>query len=109
MGVPGSASRARTSAAAMSRLASPEPPRTCRPTYTSPSVRTSAGQASGRTVASVTVAAGRAPRAGVSGAVAAGTISRSATQSASPVQPGERSVDQVRARRATRPVPWQAL
>ena len=76
----------------MSREASPEEPEDCVATKTAPSPRCSAGQASGRTVASVASAlapAGTASGRRVRRAVAAGRISRMATHSVSSRSPAK--------------------
>src|SRR5659263_71637 len=81
-------SRASSSAAARSRLASPEPPEVCSASRTTPSARCSACHPIGRTVVTST---SRAPCSAVvrAVAVAAGTISLSATQSGSPGSPSK--------------------
>src|SRR5205807_2417047 len=85
-GLPGSTSNARRIASATSRLTSPELAWVCSPASTDPSGRVSAGQAIGRTVASVTVRSAYSP-VSASRAVAAGTSSRIAIQSHSPGRP----------------------
>ncbi len=112
-GLPGSVARASSRASARSRLRSPEADWVCRPSRIEPSWRRRAGQASGSTVARVTdgtspVAPSATPAASVSGTVAAGTSSRSATQSASPGRPSNgRCTSSCTACEASRP--WQAL
>ena len=108
-GVPGSAVSARCSVSARSRLMSPEAVSFCRPSSTAPSSRRSAGQAIGSTVASVTDGTpSGSPPFSVSSTVAAGTSSRSATQSHSPGRPSKgRCTSSVAACAAARP--WQAL
>jgi len=91
----------------MSRLASSLEVGVCRPTKIAPSMRTSVGQASGRTVASVTArppAAWACSGARASVAVALGTISLSATQSHSPARPSNGRRTSVAEAR-----PWHAL
>ncbi len=88
---------------------SPEGVSFCRPSSTEPSSRRRAGQAIGSTVASVTdgMPSGRPSLRG-SSTVAAGTSSRSATQSHSPGSPSNgRRTSSVTACAAARP--WQAL
>jgi hypothetical protein len=82
-GAPAGASSAAASAVPRSRLMSSDAACSWTPTRISPFSRTSAGTPPGSTLASVT----SRPSAAVSGAVAAGTSSRSATQSGSPGRP----------------------
>ena len=76
----------------MSRLASPLVEPDWSATMTAPSARRRPDQASGKTVATVAVwgpVAATAPGLNVTVAVAAGTTSRMATQSVSPVSPSK--------------------
>ena len=85
-GVPASASAASRSAAARSRLASPLVPPDWVATNSCPSLRCRAGQAIGSTVQTV---AGSWFATSLTAAVAAGTISRSATHSVSAGSPSK--------------------
>ncbi len=84
---------------------SPEAVSFCRPSRTAPLSRRSAGQAIGSTVASVTDGTpSGSPPLSVSSTVAAGTSSRSATQSHSPGRPSKgRCTSSVTACDALRP------
>ncbi len=108
-GLPGSAASARRSVSARSRLMSPEAVSFWSPSSTAPLSRRSAGQAIGSTVARVTDGTpSGSPSLRCSSTVAAGTSSRSATQSASPGSPSKgRCTSSVTACAAWRP--WHAL
>ena len=91
-GTPGSAAAVASSTWATSRLASPVVEPAWSATMTAPSMRRSPDQAIGNIVATVAVwgrSAATIPAANVTVAVAAGTTSRIATQSVSPVSPSK--------------------
>ena len=85
--MPGSESRAASSTAARSRDGSPKLCWTCRPSQIAPESRTIAGAAIGSRLHSSIVRLSPVGVLIVSGAVAAGTSSRSATMSHSPGRP----------------------